>query len=280
MSSFSESNSHVDYSNGHEGQYYNQQPRTKGRRSLRDSFERQPSDKHLKRRNQLLNQQTKTGRRFLYQDPMATISSGSSVVSTHEQYEWHKGHDKSDFLSKYRNRRSTVVLIVVVLLILLTLWYSGPTISTTPGIQMGRKDSEDSGDGLRSYQDLANSIRSLRKRRQAMRDESMGEGQTITRHDDRNKAIHNQRNNEFDEQDQDIQLKRLEEKIQRDQTEKVKHEFWLSKNDNNSDKSNDAAIHHQNSIHQKRAAALNNQHMSENIAALKLFNDHNNKKAG
>lgn len=273
MSSFSESNAPMDF-NGHD---YNQRP---GRRSLRESFERQPSDKHLKRRNQLLQLQNKNGnsnRQFLYQDPLATISSSASV-SEQSQYEWHKGHDRSDVFARYRNRKSTAVLLVVLcLLVVATLWYSSTTISTTPGIMMGGKggsDSEDSGSGdsLRSYQDLADSIRSLRKRRQAKRDEVMGEGHTITNDDDREVIdSHEDVGNNFHEQDQDVQLKRLEEKIQRDQTEKVKHEFLLSKNDKSPESKDDA-------IHDVRKNALNNKHMADNIEALKLFNDHNNKK--
>lgn len=140
----------------------------------------------------------------------------------------------------------------------------------------GGSDSENSGSGdsLRSYQDLADSIRSLRKRRQANRDEVMGEGHTITNDDDR-EAIdsHEELGNTFHEQHQDVQLKRLEEKIQRDQTEKVKHEFLLSKSDNSPESKDDA-------IHDVRKNSLNNKHMADNIEALKLFNNHNNKKVG
>ena len=165
-----------------------------------------------------------------------------------------------------------------------------------------KNDSGDSGsnDSMRSYQDLADSIRSLRIRRQAQKDEAMrdwGDLQTegqIANDDIIIFGAKDTKGNEYEVEEDDIRLKRLEQTIQRDQNEKVRQEFLLSKEDNNSNESNDTGANREKTRgrdpgHQHR----NGDHldgsentvrkdilMSENIAALKLFNDNKNKNAG
>ena len=126
MSSFSEFHSTTtDYrsNNGHargDRQQHAQQQYRTGKRQLRRSFERQLSDKHLKRRTQLLQQQNNNkgkhgtaNRRFLYDDPLATVVSGSSSSSLpqldHQSYDWHRRRrcpDPSGLFSNHRKKRS------------------------------------------------------------------------------------------------------------------------------------------------------------------------------
>ncbi len=129
----------------------------------------------------------------------------------------------------------------------------------------GNSGSEDSGSGdsLRSYQDLANSIRSLRKRREALR----GEEDPITNDDDDNESFRKENNNnedeDEDEDEEDLRLKLLEQKVQRDQNEKIRHELDLSK-----DKERQ---------HLMNPEDLKEKAMSDSIEALKLLNKNNHK---
>ncbi len=255
-------------------------------RSIRRSFERQLSDKHLKRRIQLQNS---SNRKFLYEDPLATIRSASSQQQLQQQqqqqqqhlhdqsqYEWHRCCPDTMVL-KHRRKRHIFLLLAILLLVFLfalpTIWYStlqsNSTIETLPGL--GGLSSEDSGsgDGLRSYQDLADSIKRLRLRREAR----------ITKDDDDDdgdiRANNNKNNNNIDDQEE-LRLKRLEQKVQREQNKKVRHEL-----DDRKSYSEDAKTRQQQQQQQQSHGdgdleadriALKNKVMSENIEALKLFN--------
>jgi len=390
MSSFSEFNSTIDYrstTDDHNGyiqrdcqeRRYRQQ--RNGKRFPGKNLERQLSDKHLKRRAQIIKVESNNNinRRHLHQHTITTSTSSSSL-SFHDhdqqylqqqlqqqyqyQYHWHRRPDHGGFFFVHNKKRSIFMILLLFLLLLLVLLLSIPTIwcstllsmspiriQTMSAIIMGGnknnyqeyRDSDGKKDNynnetIRTYQDLANSIRMLRIRRQVLKEETAGEREerieerqlTNSEKIDYDNGDHvdptknmiidvknnhdngNDGTNDDDDEEEDVRLKRLEQKIQMDQNKKVRQEFSLSNKIKNNENYNDRATNrHKNNEnenhgideisagnselqqqdgrqhidHQDMTAtstnttALKYKVMSENIAALKLFNDNNNKKS-
>jgi hypothetical protein len=325
MSAFPESNPITGYKSEDHNFYSNNRDRNNrqqrnGKRQPRHDLERQLSDKHLKRRTQIIqkerNNSDKMNRRFLYQQDQHTITSRISTTSLHDlnqqyQYDWqNRRPDHGGFFSVQNKTRSVFVLLLLLLLLLLivqlalpTIWQP-TTIKNMPWIMMGgnknnnnqndnnwgsdgEKDNNNNNDKNRSYQDLADSIKRLRIRRQVLLEETIeewGEGkderQIITNDDkiDRNNVDHDDLTNDHDNDNdneivtddiiENIRLKRLEQKIQMEQNRKVRQEFASSK-----EKNNDIEIDsHDNDT------SLKDKAISESIAALKLLNENKNKK--
>jgi len=347
MASFSEFNSTIDYrtnENHHNGGFHQQQEhhyrqQRNGKRLHRKHFERQLSDKHLKRRTQIMQMQSSnsstTNRRFL-----------SSLHEQQYQYDWQRRSDSGGFFSMYANKKGSTFAMVLLLLLLIvllavpTIWYSMVVSTGTmplsptriqqamPGAAMGGNkhaahdsdsgdsvDDPDADDNSRSYQDLADSIRRLRKRREALQEESVGESSAERDEGPRkDKRIEHQATNDHGlsngavvnakEEDDDVRLKRMEQRIQRDQNRKVQQELLLanqgSDKDNPTDgrETGDQRIEenasagnqqqrngnqqhpdHRSAALAKNSTTLKDKVMSESIAALKLLNDNHNKQA-
>lgn len=249
--------------------------------------------------------------RFLYQQDQHTITSRSSSASLHDmhqqyQYEWqHRRPDQGAFFSVHNKTRSVFVILLLMLLLLLIMQLALPTIwqpttiKSMPWIMMGRNNwgSDDEKDDTnnynkdknRSYQDLADSFKRLRIRREGLIEETIeerGEGKDerqIKNNDDkiihRNNVDHddltNNNNNEIiadDDSLENIRLKRLEQKIQMEQNRKVRQEFASLKENNDNDSS-------ETDRREIDDTSLKDKEMAESIAALRLLNQNKNKKS-
>jgi len=203
-----------------------------------------------------------------------------------------------------------LLLKLAILFIIPTTWYSillssstDKTIKTMPAMIMGlnrnngqeydndKLESHDDGTN-RSYQDLADSIRRLRIRRQVLKEETVGEWKERIEEEqltNNEKIDYNSGNHDEDE----VRLKLLEQKIQMEQNKKVRQEFSSSNNsDNDSETKNrkmNANTSHgieENIAGKSEHRQQNGRHrpdqnklMSENIAALKLLNGNKNNKS-
>lgn len=286
------------------------------------------------------NNSSTTNRRFL-----------SSLHEHQYQYDWQRRSDAGGFFSGHANKkRSTFAMVLLLLLLLLivllavpTIWYSMVVSSGTiplsptriqhamPGATMGGNkhaaydsnsgdyigETDDPGadDNSRSYQDLADSIRRLRKRREALQEESVGESSDEREEGQRkDKRMEYQATNDHGlsngavvnakKEDDDVRLKRMEQRIQMDQNRKVRQEFLLANQGSDKDGPTDGREAGEqrmeenasagNPAHQQQkngnqqhldhrsalttnSTALKDKVMSDNIAALKNFNDNHNK---
>ena len=255
--------------------------------------------------------------RFLYQQDQHTITSRSSSASLHDlhqQYQYERQHRRPDqgggFFSVHNKTRSVFVILLLLLLLLLILQFALPTIwqpttiKSMPWIMMGRNkninhnnwgsddekdDTNDTKDKNRSYQDLADSIKRLRIRREGLIDENIeewGEGKderqinsiddkTVHRNNVGHDDLTNNNNNEIiadDDTLENIRLKRLEQKIQLEQKRKVRQEFASSKENNSNNDSSET------DTHKIDDTSLKDKEIAESIAALKLLNENKNKK--
>ena len=134
-----------------------------------------------------------------------------------------------------------------------------------PSIIFGGSMNNEHDNGMRdesnrSYQDLADSIKRLRNRRQVLKDEKAGEWGE--RKEERQAT-------NGDEGDDD-RLKRLEQKIQMEQNRKVRQELKnAAGNPHHQQHYEQHHVHYQST----NTTASKDKVMSDSIAALKLLND-------
>lgn len=296
-------------------------------------LERQISDKHLKRRTQLLKVEGGTSSRSNssssgsqyqptnYNSPFPKPeqdqnNGGLSSLVVHESHKYrqqprmHRGRKHGTFFSfawghgdnhqkAGDNTMFAILLIAVVLALLLlvtilehsllsstfdTTQVAGPFLPDMEDQAMMEMDGIlNDGDVLRSYEDLANTIRSVRTRRQIMKEE-VGAG--VDQHQDKVFPKPYTDNNRHEEQDpEEIRLQRLEEKILKEQSEKVRQELHKETATNLQEGMGFTEQHqHSNEVvelpqfQQEQGDIAGNdrdQLLSESIAALKRVNDQN-----
>ena len=284
-----------------------------GRSSLRKNFLRQVSDKHLKRRMQM-ERTNNMNRRFLYHDHQTAELN---------EHDWHRRKDQGGFFFGRNKKKSVFIIISLLFLVLLVaipfIWYLFMLSSSTIGLSSGmekrvptimkggetnnyQNDDIDGGGNIennRSYQDLADSIRRLRIRRDSIKEESIGEmtGRQRVNKDKIHYGIEEMNNknigNDFSAVDDDIRMKRLEEKIRIDQNKIIRQEFshnndrgterGASDVDNSEHRQpnlQDESLNHQHRAASSTKAVDKKSHvMSENLAALKLLNENLKKEA-
>jgi len=204
------------------------------------------------------------------------------------------GHFPFDNIKRGSFRKMLLLALIILTLIFginvyFTLKLSGMSEKAKiPFIISGEsmKNEFESGemkDLNRSYQDLANTIKLLRDRRHVIVEEK---GDRKERKD--------VNGGEGGNHEDDDRLKRLEQKIQMEQSRKVREEFLLSNKKSHSDDTSGQNAdenskrhlqHEQQDVHHKSATTnttdtttLKEKLMSDNIAALKLLNDEKKKK--
>ena len=306
MSSFREVDSTIDYRSDEkslDGSYYRQQP---NRRRFLRNLERQISDKHLKRRAQII--QRESINKYHHQYTNSTNGSSLSLNDVHYSYDYYRRSDQGGYYSVDDKKRSSFRKLLLFALMMTTLVFgmnvyftyklSGvPQKGIVQSIIFGGRENNDyetgeRDDRNRSYQNLADTIKRLRNRRQILMEGGEKAGDLGERRENR------QGGNRED----DDRLKRLEQKIQIEQSKKVRQEF-LSSNKNRHDTEtggqdanesrhtnvdgsfNDHQQHEQQHVnHQSTTTnststtASKEKLMSDNIAALKLLNDKKKKE--